>query len=95
MAVLSPRPELLVGLTPVVGEPAGATLVGRAGPRGRDRMLFALPLNGAGPVEVIRGRTVTAVGARLADADGALIGDRGTLWIHRLLSAAATEDTRR
>jgi len=95
MAVLSPRPELLVGLTPVVGEPAGVTLVGRDGPRGRDRMLFALPLNGTGPVEVVRGRTVTAVGARLADPDGDLVGDRAMLWIHRLLTAAATEDTRR
>ena len=87
---LSARPTLLREAAFVL-DPSG-DFVGREGPFGRNRVIFALPM---APVE-IRPRLVVhdGDGAYLSDPDGTLIGmDR--IIVHRMLSARWTEDTRR
>jgi hypothetical protein len=71
-----------------------SSLLGRPGPFGRERCLFALPLD-PGPALVSPPTVVHDPGsAYLADPDGALIGTPAT-WVSRMLTARWTEDTRR
>jgi hypothetical protein len=89
----SPRPELLLDQrSDAVQDPASLTQIGIAGPFGRARCLFALPLAVA---ELSRGVLLKDQdGAMVADASGNVIGvDR--VYVHRMLSAGRTEDTRR
>jgi len=90
------RPEVLVderGRRVTDGD--GGT-VGIPGPLGRERVTTALPLNGSGPVQVAGPPVVHSNQlSYLADADGTLIGTVPPVWIHRLLPARWTEDTRR
>jgi hypothetical protein len=68
--------------------------IGREGPLGRGRMLFALPLD-PGPSEIRRRLVVHDSDlAYLADPDGNLIGFEGVR-VSRMLTARWTEDTRR
>jgi hypothetical protein len=92
---LSARPELLVGLTPPIADPTNATQVGIAGPVGRERVLFALPLGGyMGPQQIAPMRVIHG-GDYLADPQGNFVGDRDWVWISRLLTATRAENTRR
>jgi hypothetical protein len=89
----SARPEILLDQrSGAVQDPASVTQVGRPGPFGRERCLFALPL----PV------TELSRGVLLKDQDGSMLGDpAGTVigmprvYVHRMLYARPTEDTRR
>lgn len=92
---LSARPQLVV-------DARGQRLVdngdrvGIPGPFGNNRVVSALPTNKAGgPVQlvvpvVMHDHTM----CYLADPDGTLIGTPG-VWVHRLLTARWTQDTRR
>jgi hypothetical protein len=90
----SPRPSVVVDPAAFgVGVPPG-NVVGREGPFGRERVLFALPLE-PGPALLSPPTVVRDAGsAYLADPDGALIGDPA-VWVDRMLTARWTEDTRR
>ena len=95
---VSPRPELLVSDQSERTEDPGNTQVGfRGSPLGRERVVFALPTNGAGsgPVQLTAGMTVQGDGARLADPSGAVVGVTSSVWVHRMVSAPPTQDTRR
>jgi hypothetical protein len=89
----SPRPELLKDQrSDAVQDPASVTQVGRQGPFGRARCLFALPL----------AVTELSRGVLLRDQDGAMIADPAgnvigvaRVYVHRMLYARPTEDTRR
>jgi hypothetical protein len=92
---LSPRPEIVVDSA---GSPVSdaVDLVGFAGPLGRHRLVAALPTNGTGPVLIARARTL-ADNRSLAvvDAAGTVLGSAGTVWVHRLVYAQRTPNTRR
>ena len=94
---LSPRPELLVADSAERIEDPGKTQVGfRGSPLGRERVVFALALNGSGPVQVTFGEhSVHGDGARLADPDGNVIGVSQSVWVHRMVYAPPTANTRR
>ena len=94
---VSPRPELLVSDRGAVTEDPGNTQVGfRGSPLGQERVVFALPTNGLGPVQVSFGEhSVAGDGARLADPSGAVVGVTSSVWVHRMVSAPPTQDTRR
>jgi hypothetical protein len=89
----SPRPEILLDQrSDAVQDPPSSTVVGIAGPFGRERCLFALPL----PVAEL------SRGVLLKDQDGAMIADPAgnvigvtRVYVHRMLYARWTEDTRR
>lgn len=68
--------------------------VGRPAPLGRERVLFALPLD-PGPA-LLRAPTVLRDRgpAFLADPQGNLVGV-AAVWVSRMLTARWTEDTRR
>lgn len=67
--------------------------VGRPRALGRERLLYALPLD-PGPALLSAPRVVRDPGAAfLADPDGALIGV-SWVWVSRMLTAVPTEDTR-
>jgi hypothetical protein len=71
-----------------------SSFLGRPGPFGRERVLFALPLD-PGPALVSPPTVVHDAGsAYLADPDGALIGTPAT-WVSRMQTARWVEDTRR
>jgi hypothetical protein len=71
-----------------------SSLLGRPGPLGRERVLFALPLD-PGPALVSPPTVLHDPGsAYLADPDGALIGVPAT-WVSRMQTARWVEDTRR
>ena len=86
--MLSPRPELIVGLTAPVVDPQGAQ-IGMPGPSGRERVLTALPLNKDGPRQLEGGLVIAAV-----DPSGSLVGENDSVWVSRMLTAERTEDTR-
>ena len=90
----SPRPSVVVDPAAfgVVDQTGG--FVGRAGPLGRERVLFALPLD-PGPALLSPPTVVHDPGAAyLADPEGGLIGE-AAVWVERMLTARWTEDTRR
>lgn len=91
----SDRPAVVVDPAAFgVLDPASATIVGRPGPFGRERVLFALPLD-PGPALLSPPTVVRDAGsAFLADPDGALIGV-AAVWVDRMLTVRFTEDTRR
>ncbi|MBO0863665.1 MAG: hypothetical protein J2P16_01145 [Mycobacterium sp.] len=93
---LSARPTLTVdpwGFR--LYDPVSHTYVGRPGPFGRERLIYALP-NGAGPRLLRRHRVVSDPwGFALCDpTDGSLVGTPGVI-VERMLDATATKDTRR
>lgn len=70
------------------------SFVGRSGPLGRERVVFALPL-APGPALLSPPTVLRDPGSSyVADPDGALIGVPAT-WVSRMLTARWTEDTRR
>ena len=95
---LSARPELVVDATAPALSPLGneSSQIGNTGPLGRHRVVSALPLNrNAGSVQlrpplVLRDHRNGVI----ADPSGNVIGRDG-VWVHRMLSAAKTIDTRR
>ena len=93
---VSPRPELLVGSDGARIEDPGKTQVGfRGSPLGRERLVFALATNGAGPVQISFGETLRGNGALIADPNGNVIGVSPSVWVHRIVYAPPTADTRR
>lgn len=91
---LSDRPTLIVDQhgPPVRGRPG---FPGFDAPFGRERVVKALRTNKVGPVLIEAAHVLCDdLGCTIADPDGTYIG-RDALWIHRLLSAAKTLDTRR
>jgi hypothetical protein len=79
-----------------VTAPVGSK-VGIPGPFGRGRIVAALPTNetGTGPVQISAAVTLHDNSLfYLADPQGNLIG-APALWVHRLLHARWTQDTRR
>ena len=92
---VSPRPELLVGDDGARIEDPGKTQVGfRGAPLGRERVVSALPTNGSGPVQVAAGEALRD-GALIADTSGNVIGVTNLVWVHRMVYAPPTADTRR
>ena len=91
----SARPELVISnKRSGVNDPSSQTLVGFAGPLGRERLIAALPL-GNGPGMLLKHNVVhDQDGMYLADPDGNLIGFAG-VWVSRMLTTRWTEDTRR
>jgi hypothetical protein len=90
----SPRPSVVVDPAAYGVVDPTRTFVGLPGPFGRERVLFALPLE-PGPALLSPPTVVHDAGsAFLADPDGALIGDPA-VWVGRMLTARWTEDTRR
>lgn len=90
----SARPSVVVDQAAFgVGDPARAH-VGRPGPFGRERVLFALPLS-PGPALLSPSTTVRDQGpAFLVDPQGAMIGE-APVWVSRMLVCPPVEDTRR
>ena len=75
-------------------DPATGDSIGRPAPLGRERVLFALPLD-PGPALVSPPTVVRDPGsAYLADPEGALIGTPA-IWVSRMQTARWVEDTRR
>jgi hypothetical protein len=69
--------------------------VGTPGPFGRERCVYALPLNGQPPMPIRANAMLIAPNSNfVADATDVIVGAPG-LWIPRLLTAGFTEDTRR
>jgi hypothetical protein len=95
---LSERPQLVVSDLPTrVGDRTDATDVGIGGPFGRHRLVTALPLNKAGgPLQLVPARVIhDSALCYLGDPDGNLVGDRSALWVHRMVTAKVTRNTRR
>jgi hypothetical protein len=91
----SPRPEIVVDST---GSPVSdaVDVVGFAGPLGRHRLVAALPIGGTGPLLIRRARALAdSRSLGVVDAAGTVLGTAGTVWVHRLLYAQRTPDTRR
>ena len=90
----SPRPTVVLDPAAFgVGDPTRA-LVGRPRALGRERVLFALPLDPS-PALLQPPTLLRADGpAYVADPDGVLVGVPA-LWVSRMLTARTTEDTRR
>lgn len=94
---VTPRPEIIVGAPnqPRLEDP-GKTQVGFKGsPLGRERCVFALPTNGSGPVLLAPLTAAQGSGALVADPSGNVVGASDAVWVHRILYARFTEDTRR
>lgn len=90
----SSRPAVVVDPAAFGVVDSTGQFVGRQGPFGRERVLFALPLD-PGPALLSPPVVVHDPGSSfLADPDGALIGVEAA-WVSRMLSARWTEDTRR
>ena len=91
----SSRPSIVVDdAADRIADPSSSTTVGRPGPFGRERVVFALPLDPGpallSPAELIRDASV----ANLADPARVLLGVPA-VWVSRMLTASATNDTRR
>lgn len=92
---LSSRPELVVGDDAARIEDSGKTQLGVAGsPVWRERVLYALPLNGQGAGPVLLKRASVLQGSLVGDPSNNVIGVDGPVWVHRMLYARWTEDTR-
>jgi hypothetical protein len=93
---LSARPTLTVDNQgrSFVGDPSTAA-IGIPGPLGRARLVFALPTNGDGPVNIASPLVLQGPLSYVADPDGNLIGSTSPVWVHRLVRASRTSDTRR
>lgn len=88
------RPSVIVDPADFgVVDPANQ-FVGRPGPLGRERVLFALPL-APGPALLSPPTVLRDPGSSyVADPDGSLIGVPA-VWVGRMLTARWVEDTRR
>ena len=90
----SARPSVVVDATAFGVVDPSSNIVGRPGPLGRERVLFALPLD-PGPALLSPPTVVRDNGpAFLADPQGNLVGVAPT-WVSRMLTARWVEDTRR
>jgi hypothetical protein len=92
----SSRPELLIdSRAGTVQAPSDLSRVGLAGPFGRARCLYALPLSET-PAQFVQPATLLtdSQAGHPADPGNAVIG-LPAIWIPRLLTARWTEDTRR
>jgi hypothetical protein len=70
--------------------------IGRLGPWGRERCLYALPLNNYGPVQIVpHGWVRDEDSTQVAAPDDTIVGTHGPVWVHRFLAARWVEDTRR
>jgi hypothetical protein len=80
-----------------VAEPVGSvrTFPGMSGTFGYFRLVTCLPTNGAGPVLVMQPLALGDGQSYLGDIDGNFVGEHGPQYIHRLLTARWTENTRR
>ena len=94
---LSWRPEILVDHHGArLQDPTDGSQVGIAGPLGRERVVFALPLNQTGPVQIAPHEWLRDEdSSQVADTSSAIVGRSAGLWISRLVYAYWTEDTRR
>jgi hypothetical protein len=98
LRTLSARPEIVVdnqGFRLI--EPVSSSTVGVPGPFGRQRIVTAIPTNETetGPVQISAAQTLHDNQVfYLADPDGNLIGEPA-IWVHRMLHARWTQDTRR
>jgi len=93
---LSPRPELVIGSPDAasITTITGTTQVGVKGkPLGRERVVFALPLNKDGPQQIRRATVLQ--GSLVVSPINDVIGVNNAVWVHRLLYAAPVADTRR
>jgi hypothetical protein len=96
MPGLSARPKTIVDPHGFgIADPTDGTVVGRDGPRGRERVVSAVRLND-GPRLLDPARVlVDPWGFRLADpTDGSILG-KPALWVQRMLSAGHAAATRR
>jgi hypothetical protein len=92
---LSARPEVLVGPSSVPGDPATGGQIGVAGPLGRGRMVRGVPTNKTGPVQLQAPLLLCDNGGNLfGDPSSVVLGTQG-VWVHRMLYATRTIDTRR
>ena len=95
---LSERPELLVDHRGMpIGDVTNRSTVGVPSPLGNERLVFAIPLNEAqtGPIQIAPHEALRDNGGYyIADPGGNLIGVEG-LWVHRMVYARWTQDTRR
>jgi hypothetical protein len=97
LRTLSARPEIVVDNQGFRLIDPDSSRIGRSGPLGRQRIVTALPTNESetGPVQLAANVALhDAQLFYLADPDGNLIG-RPAIWVHRMLSARWTQDTRR
>jgi hypothetical protein len=80
-----------------VAEPTGVnrTYPGTPSAFGEFRIVTCLPTNGAGPVMVMQPLVLGDGQSYLGDPFGNFVGEHGPQYIHRLLSARWTENTRR
>lgn len=89
----SPRPEIVVDpRARSVGDIDGGR-VGLPGPFGRERVLFALPLD-PGPVQLAPAELIVDPISDLV-GNGGVVGLAPPLWVSRMQTARWTEDTRR
>ena len=90
----SARPGLVVDPAARAVVDAGTTYVGRPAPFGRERVVFALPLD-PGPALLQAPTFVHGPGpSSVADANEVIVG-RPAVWVSRMLTARWVEDTRR
>lgn len=89
----SPRPGVIVDpRARGVGDPH-QVVVGRPGPFGRERVVFALPLD-PGPCQLAPPKLLLDAGAAVIGGGGLALGFPA-IWVARMHTARWTEDTRR
>lgn len=90
----SPRPHALVDPSGRLLADPGGGQIGKPGPLGNERLVWALPL-ADGPRQLTPDRVVVdSFGAAIADPDGDLLGQPALL-VARLLDARWSQDSRR
>jgi hypothetical protein len=90
----SPRPGLVVDQANFALVDPANQFVGKPGPFGRERCLYALPLN-PGPALLSAPTLIRDAGpASVADPELTIIG-QPAVWVSRMLCAGIVEDTRR
>jgi hypothetical protein len=95
LPTLSARPQFVVDAS---GGSVGdlTAQLGGPGPFGRNRLVPALPLNKSHAVQLAPAwLLVDSAGCLLADPSGANLLGAAALYVHRLLAAAKTSNTRR
>jgi hypothetical protein len=98
LRTLSARPEILIDNNgfPLI-DPVDKSRVGMPGPLGRHRIVSAIPSNESEAGPLLLSADVALHDNQLfylADPQGNLIGTPA-IWVHRLLHARWTQDTRR